>query len=149
MTQKDTWSINELSREFDITPRSIRFYEDEGLLFPTRRGQTRIYSKQDRVRLKLILRGKRLGFALAEIRELFVLYDATSKNNDKQLQAMIAKVHEKQAVLEQQLQDLRIVQEELRNAEARCWNAMTDDGRRRLEGELDYRFEQPLEGGVA
>lgn len=146
---KSTWSINELSREFDITPRSIRFYEDENLLFPTRRGQTRIYSKQDRVRLKLILRGKRLGFALAEIRELFVLYDETSQNNDKQLQAMIAKVHEKQAVLEQQLQDLQIVQEELRNAEARCWNSMTESGRQALESELDYRFREQAEGGVA
>ena len=71
-----TFSISELAREFDVTTRSIRFYEDQGLLNPTRQGQTRIYSRQDRVRLKLTLRGKRLGFSLAEIRELFDLYDA-------------------------------------------------------------------------
>jgi DNA-binding transcriptional MerR regulator len=61
-----TYSIGELAREFDITTRSIRFYEDQGLILPTRKGQTRIYNQRDRVRLKLILRGKRLGFSLAE-----------------------------------------------------------------------------------
>lgn len=136
---KSTWSINELSREFDLTPRSIRFYESEGLLFPERAGQRRIYSKQDRVRLKLLLRGKRLGFSLAEIRELFQLYDESAGNNDKQLGAMIQKVHERQAMLEQQLNDLRIVQEELRNAEDRCWKAMTDEGREHLAGALGER----------
>src|SRR5690554_8102312 len=72
-----TYSISELASEFDVTTRSIRFYEDQGLLHPTRRGQTRIYSSKDRVRLKLILRGKRLGFSLAETRELFDLWDET------------------------------------------------------------------------
>ena len=71
-----TFSISELAKEFDVTTRSIRFYEDQGLMKPARRGQTRIYSPQDRVRLKLILRGKRLGFSLAETRRLFDLYDA-------------------------------------------------------------------------
>ena len=70
-----TYSISELASEFDVTTRSIRFYEDQELLHPTRRGQTRIYSSKDRVRLKLTLRGKRLGFSLAEIRELFELWD--------------------------------------------------------------------------
>ncbi len=127
-----TWSINDLSREFDITPRSIRFYEAEGLLFPKRSGQRRIYSKKDRVRLKLILRGKRLGFSLAETRELFELYDESASNNDKQLQVMIHKVRERQAALEQHLVDLRIVQEELRNAEERCLNAMSESGRKAM-----------------
>lgn len=129
---QSTWSINDLSREFDITPRSIRFYESEGLLFPKRSGQRRIYSKKDKVRLKLILRGKRLGFSLAETRELFELYDESAGNNDKQLQVMIQKVRERQAALEQQLVDLRIVQEELRNAEERCWNAMSESGRKAM-----------------
>ncbi|ELM3649002.1 MerR family DNA-binding transcriptional regulator, partial [Aeromonas salmonicida subsp. salmonicida] len=66
-----TYSISELAHEFDITPRTIRYYEDEGLITPTREGQTRIYSHKDKIRLKLTLRGKRLGFSLAEIRELF------------------------------------------------------------------------------
>lgn len=82
---KRTYSISELAREFDVTTRSIRFYEDQGLLNPARQGQTRIYSRQDRVRLKLTLRGKRLGFSLADIRDLFDLYDA-DKSSRTQLQ---------------------------------------------------------------
>ena len=70
-----TYSISELAQEFDITPRTIRYYEDEGLITPSREGQTRIYSHKDKIRLKLTLRGKRLGFSLAEIRELFDMYD--------------------------------------------------------------------------
>ncbi len=137
---KSTWNISELSKEFDVTTRSIRFYEDQGLLSPLRRGQTRIYSKQDRVRLKLILRGKRLGFSLAEIRELFDLYDASSSNNDKQLKAMVLKVHERLNDLEQQLQDLRIVQTELRNAGARCLESMSPGGRERVIEELGITY---------
>lgn len=133
--RQNTWSINELSTEFSVTPRSIRFYEGEGLLFPKREGQRRIYSKQDRVRLRLILRGKRLGFSLGEIRELFQLYDESAGNNDQQLMAMIAKVHERQAALEQQLRDIRAVQDELRNAELRCWDAMTEEGRQQFARE--------------
>ncbi|MDG2391981.1 MAG: MerR family DNA-binding transcriptional regulator, partial [Thalassotalea sp.] len=75
-TKTATFSIGDLSREFDITTRSIRFYEDQGLISPARKGQTRIYNRRDRVRLKLILRGKRLGFSLAETGRLFELYDA-------------------------------------------------------------------------
>ena len=77
MTEKEqtTYSISELAKEFDITTRSIRFYEDQGLLTPQRQGQTRIYSKRDRVRLKLILRGKRFGFSLEDIRQLLGMYD--------------------------------------------------------------------------
>ena len=78
MTDHDsepTFAIGELAREFDITPRSIRFYEEQGLLSPQRTGQNRIYLNKDRVRLKLILRGKRLGFSLAEVNTLFNMYD--------------------------------------------------------------------------
>ena len=141
-SRQQTWSINELSREFGITPRSIRFYEAEGLLAPAREGQKRIYARKDRVRLKLILRGKRLGFSLAETRELFELYDESNGNNDRQLSLMIRKVRERQAALEQQLIDLRIVQEELRNAEERCWNSMSETGQARLRTELDNRGGQ-------
>ncbi len=137
---KTTWSISELAKEFDITTRSIRFYEDQGLLTPTRKGQTRVYSKQDRVRLKLTLRGKRLGFSLADTRELFAIYDDTATNNDKQLTLMINIVHDKLATLEQQLQDLQIVRSELLTAEKRCWDSMSQEGRHALEQELDYTF---------
>ena len=74
-TERAEFSISELSREFDVTPRAIRFYEDQGLLAPRRDGQRRIYTPRDRTRLKLTLRGKRLGLTLAEIRELIDMYE--------------------------------------------------------------------------
>ncbi|MCO4170587.1 MerR family DNA-binding transcriptional regulator [Aeromonas veronii] len=130
MNNKDEgrrFSISELAREFDITTRSIRFYEDQGLLNPAREGQTRIYSKQDRVRLKLTLRGKRLGFSLAEIRELFDLYDA-DKSSRTQLQTMLGLVEEKQETLQQQMEDIRMVLLELDAAEQRCQQALSQLG---------------------
>ena len=72
-----TYTISELAKEFGVTTRTIRFYEDQGLLSPKREGTNRVFSPRDRVRLKLALRGKRLGFSLAEIRELFELYDVS------------------------------------------------------------------------
>ncbi|HEX6591497.1 MAG TPA: MerR family DNA-binding transcriptional regulator [Moraxellaceae bacterium] len=113
-----TYSISELAREFDVTTRTIRFYEDEGLLNPERRGQTRIYSPRDRVLLKLILRGKRLGFSLAECRELFNLYDP-EHDNQAQYQLMLDKLAERRRALEQQQNDIRLMQIELDTAEAR------------------------------
>ena len=95
-TKDRTWSISELSKEFDITPRTIRFYEDQGLLHPSRRGQTRIYDYGDRVRLKLVLRGKRLGFSLAETLRLFELYD-TDKTSATQLKSMLEMVEDKKS----------------------------------------------------
>lgn len=130
MNNKDEgrrFSISELAREFDITTRSIRFYEDQGLLNPDREGQTRIYSKQDRVRLKLTLRGKRLGFSLAEIRELFDLYDA-DKSSRTQLQTMLGLVEEKRETLQQQMEDIRMVLLELDAAEQRCQQALSQLG---------------------
>ncbi|BCA92127.1 MULTISPECIES: MerR family transcriptional regulator [Halomonadaceae] len=121
-----TYSISELASEFDVTTRSIRFYEDQKLLHPTRRGQTRIYSSQDRVRLKLTLRGKRLGFSLAEIRELFELWDETRSGSEKQLQLMLSKISERKAALEQQMKDITMVQLELESAEIRCRQALEE-----------------------
>ena len=118
-----TFSISELAREFDVTTRSIRFYEDQGLLNPTRQGQHRIYSRQDRVWLKLTLRGKRLGFSLAEIRELFDLYDA-DKSSRSQLQTMLGLVADKRETLQQQLEDIQMVLLELEAAEQRCHQAL-------------------------
>lgn len=140
---KTTWSISELAREFGITTRSIRFYEDEGLLHPQRQGQTRIYSRQDRVRLKLTLRGKRLGFSLAETRELFSLYDGASSNNDRQLTEMIGKVHEKLHMLAEQLEDLKVVQTELQQAEQRCWESLSEAGREALTATLNEQAKRP------
>lgn len=116
---KNTFSISELSKEFDITTRSIRFYEDQGLLTPSRKGQTRIYSQRDRVRLKLILRGKRLGFSLAETGRIFELYDH-DKTSTTQLKTMMNIISEKKAHLHQQLDDIKVVLMELNNLESSC-----------------------------
>lgn len=126
MDKKATYSISELASEFDVTTRSIRFYEDQGLLSPRRRGQTRIYSRQDRVRLKLILRGKRLGFSLAETRELFDLWDETLSGSEKQLKLLLDKINQRKMALEQQLNDIAMVQLELESAETRCNEALQE-----------------------
>ena len=121
-----TYSISELASEFDLTTRSIRFYEDQELLHPTRRGQTRVYSSKDRVRLKLTIRGKRLGFSLAEIRELFELWDETRSGSKKQLHLMLSKIGERRAALDQQMKDITMVQLELESAEIRCRQALEE-----------------------
>ena len=118
-----TYSISDLARELDITTRAIRFYEEQGLLAPERRGQERVYSARDKVSLKLILRGKRIGFSLAECRELIELYDPTS-GNQKQLNSMLTKIAERREQLEQQLLDIQQMQLELDTAEERCLQAL-------------------------
>lgn len=113
------FSIAELAREFDVTTRTIRFYEDEGLIRPARRGRTRLFSPRDRVRLKLILRGKRLGFSLGEIREIIDLYDA-APGEAGQLRFFLRKVAERRAALEQQRADIAETLDELAEVERRC-----------------------------
>lgn len=127
MKEKDekTYSISELAKEFDITTRSIRFYEDQGLLSPTRAGQTRIYSKRDRVRLKLILRGKRLGFSLSETGQLFELYDA-DKSSVTQLNTMLKLIEHKKSELQQQMDDIKVVLMELVTVEKRCRDTLAE-----------------------
>jgi len=120
---KKTYAIGELAKEFDITTRSIRFYEDQGLLFPTRRGQTRIYNQRDKVRLKLILRGKRLGFSLAETGRLFELYDA-DKTSATQLETIMGLIAAKKDDLSQQLEDIKVVLIELSNLEQSCLHTL-------------------------
>jgi len=124
---EQTFSIGELAKSMDITPRSIRFYEEQGLLNPARNGQNRIYLKKDQVRLKLILRGKRLGFSLAETKTLFNLYDS-HQNSKVQLEAMLKMTAEKRAYMQQQLEDIEMLKAELEDVEARCQeelNALT------------------------
>ncbi|UUM32403.1 MerR family transcriptional regulator [Vibrio japonicus] len=118
----ETFKISELAKEFDITTRSIRFYEDMGLIEPQRKGNMRIYARRDKTRLKLILRGKRLGFSLAEIKELFALYDMDQSDN--QLFKMLNIIDEKEAVLKRQLEDISIVLGELSTARERCKEAL-------------------------
>lgn len=103
MTQ--TYTIRDLADAFDVTTRTIRFYEDEGLLSPMRDGQNRIFRARDRVRLKLILRGKRLGFTLAEIKEIVGMYDAPP-GEAGQLKLFLAKLKERRAELEDKRRDI-------------------------------------------
>jgi DNA-binding transcriptional MerR regulator len=124
--KKKNYSISELASEFDVTTRSIRFYEDQGLLQPVRDGQKRIYSHQDRVRMKLILRGKRLGFSLVEIREIFALWDETPSGSERQLNLMLKLIHQKREALKQKLEDIASMQLELESAEERCRDALDE-----------------------
>ena len=126
MDIKQTYSISELAKEFDVTTRSIRFYEDQELLKPSRRGQTRIFSSKDRVRLKLILRGKRMGFSLAETKELFDLWDETLSGNEKQLHKMLTILANKRAQMEQQKNDIAQAEMEIDTAETRCREALAE-----------------------
>jgi DNA-binding transcriptional MerR regulator len=115
----DLFSIGDLAREFGVTTRTIRFYEDQGLLSPTRDGQNRIYQARDRVRLKLILRGKRLGFSLKEIKNLIELYDAP-EGEGRQLRVFIEKIRARRAELLIQRDDIEHVLDELDTLERRC-----------------------------
>ncbi len=118
--QQRTYTIGELAQLFEVTPRTIRFYEQEGLLAPTRRGQKRIYREKDRVRLKLTLRGKRLGFSLAEIREVVMMYDAMPDGNSRQLRRLLELLEEKRANLERQLEDIRLMRLEIDDVDQRA-----------------------------
>jgi len=108
-----TYSIGELAREFDVTPRAIRFYEDEGLLQPERIGSRRVYAKRDYVRLKLILRGKRLGLSLAEVGEMFGLYDS-AHDERPQLVKFLAALDERRRHLERQRAEIDELLDEIR-----------------------------------
>lgn len=122
---KRTFSISDLAKEFGITTRTIRFYEDEGLLSPERDGQRRIYTARDRTLLKLILRGKRLGFTLAESRTLFDMYDPASGSR-QQLQSYLTMLDIKKAALEQQLRDIESMKIDLEDARERCLDALNN-----------------------
>jgi DNA-binding transcriptional MerR regulator len=104
-TERAEFSISELAREFDVTPRAIRFYEDQGLLAPRREGQRRVYSPRDRTRLKLTLRGKRLGLTLSEIRDLIDMYEP-GRDERPQLERFLAVLELHKASLLQQQADL-------------------------------------------
>jgi DNA-binding transcriptional MerR regulator len=115
----ETFTISDLAREFALTTRAIRFYEDEGLLSPLRRGRARIYSERERVRIKLILRGKRLGLALSEIRELLDLY-ATTRSERPQLEMFLVMLADRRAMLLQQREDIDAVLVEIAGLERDC-----------------------------
>jgi len=114
-----SFTITELAAEFDITPRAIRFYEDMGLLEPGRAGRNRVYSQRERTRLKLTLRGKRLGLTLQEIKQLVDMYDSPS-DTAPQLQAFLEVLRTHRRQLELQLEDIRVTLEEITQHEQRC-----------------------------
>lgn len=116
-----TFSISELAAEFDITARTIRFYEDQGLLSPERSGpsgQKRVYSQRDRTRLRLTLRGKRLGLTLAQLRELLNMYESEADTR-QQLEAFLKAMGQHKENLKQQLEDINLSLAEIEAQEKR------------------------------
>jgi len=118
-----TFSISDLADEFDVTTRTIRFYEEKGLLSPRREGTRRIYSPADRTRLRLILRGKRLGLSLDESAEIIRLYGSPG-NNRRQLELLIRKIRERREILRRQQRDLETMLKDLADAESKCRDAL-------------------------
>ncbi len=114
-----SFTITELAAEFDVTPRAIRFYEDVGLLTPQRAGRNRVYTQRDRTRLKLTLRGKRLGLSLSEVKQLVDMYDSPS-DTAQQLTAFMAVLGDHRRLLEQQREDIDITLAEISQHETRC-----------------------------
>jgi DNA-binding transcriptional MerR regulator len=117
-----SFSITDLAREFDITPRAIRFYEDHGILQPARAGASglkRVYSLRDRTRLKLTLRGKRLGLTLAQIRELIDMYESP-KDAVPQSKRFLSVLAQHRTALEQQREDIEVTLAEIARHEAEC-----------------------------
>ncbi|WP_299443618.1 MerR family DNA-binding transcriptional regulator [uncultured Phycicoccus sp.] len=114
-----TWSIAEIAEEFGVTHRTVRHYEDLGLISPERRGTTRVYHRRDRTRLGLVLRGRRLGFPLEEIRTIIDLYDAP-RGRRSQLEYVLDQIDERRADLEQRRRDIEAALSELDGFEGRC-----------------------------
>ena len=117
--RRESFSITELANEFALTTRAIRFYEDQGLLSPERRGTRRIYSQRERVRLKLVLRGKRLGMSLADISGILDLYDVDHSERP-QLLKFLEVLAARRVMLEQQREDIDVVLEEISTIERDC-----------------------------
>jgi DNA-binding transcriptional MerR regulator len=125
-----TFTIGELAREFDLTTRAIRFYEDCGLLSPQRRGRNRVYTLRDRTRLKLTLRGKRLGLTLAEVKELVDMYESP-RDTQAQLKKFLNVLGAHRAQLEQQRADLDVTIDEVRAHEKEARRLLVDGERER------------------
>lgn len=120
------YTVNQLAEELGITPRALRFYEVKGLLSPNRVGNNRVYTKRDRARLKLILRGKRLGFSLAEIREYLDLY--TVDGGVEQLKVLLKRIDARLRDLAQQREDLEATVAELKDIESQVVAALDERG---------------------
>ena len=121
------FSITDLCKEFEITTRTVRHYEEIGLISPSRRGQTRVYSPADRTRLRLILRGKRLGLSLEDSRQIIDMYEP-GKTNIEQLNSLIGAIRQQRTKLEQQLDDINNLLKDLNKAETDCLSALKSNG---------------------
>ena len=127
VTSSTEYSITDLCKEFGVTTRTARYYEDIGLLSPSRRGQTRVYSAADRTRLRLILRGKRLGLSLEDSRQIIDMYEP-GKTNIDQLNSLVDAIRQQREKLNQQLDDIGNLLKDLNKAEAACIDALKTNG---------------------
>ena len=127
VTSSTEYSITDLCKEFGVTTRTARYYEDIGLLSPSRRGQTRVYSAADRTRLRLILRGKRLGLSLEDSRQIIDMYEP-GKTNIEQLNSLVDAIRQQREKLNQQLDDIGNLLKDLNKAEAACIDALKTNG---------------------
>ena len=126
MSNDNTYTIGELANEFDVTSRALRLYEESELLSPKREGTKRIYAERDRVRLRLILRAKRLGWSLAEVKGIFDLYDSSSQGEEAQLVLLLAKLDERRNFLKMQRQDIEFSLEDLENIATNAEQALAE-----------------------
>lgn len=133
MSRQATFSISDIAREFNITQRTVRFYEDQGLIAPRRDGRTRVFTRRDRTRLKLALRGKRLGLSLAEIKELICMYD-TARDERTQLAEVLLVLGRRKSALLQQREDIEVVLGELASFEEQCRKLLADDAQAAASG---------------
>lgn len=131
----ESFTISELAVEFGLTPRTIRFYEDEGLISPGRSGINRVYSRRDRARLELICRGKRLGFSLAEVKEFLDLYDR-DRRQIEQMKYAAALARQRIDSLERQLEDVKQTLTDLRRIEKEMIDYLRSEG---VEPESDQK----------
>ena len=119
-----TFAISDLAREFGITPRTIRFWEDQGILAPEREGSKRVFTRRDRARLKMALRGKRLGLSLAEIKDLIGMYSSTEDETPQLLECLRIMSSRREA-LEQQREDIEAMLAEIGQFETLCRQELT------------------------
>lgn len=122
-----TFAISDLAREFGITPRTIRFWEDQGIIAPQREGRNRVFARRDRARLKMALRGKRLGLSLAEIKDLIGMYEG-AQDETSQLQECLRVMAKRRQALEQQREDVETMLAEISQFEQQCGNILAKRG---------------------
>ena len=125
-TEAKTWSVGELADELGVTTRTLRFYEAEGLIAPARSGSSRVYDHRDRTRLRLILRGKRFGMSLSEIREIVDMYDGAASSERKQLEILLDRLGEIAADLRARQQDLARTLAEVTEVAGQCRNRLAE-----------------------